>query len=79
MSVSIHQLLKTMVEQGASDLHITTGCPPQLRINGSMVQMKLPPMQPNDTKQLCYSILTDAQKRRFEEENELDFSSYNFV
>jgi len=74
MSVSIHQLLKTMVEQGASDLHITTGCPPQLRINGSMVQMKLPPMQPNDTKQLCYSILTDAQKRRFEEENELDFS-----
>jgi len=74
MSVSIHQLLKTMVEQGASDLHITTGCPPQLRIDGHMVQMKLPPMQPNDTKQLCYSILTDAQKRKFEEENELDFS-----
>jgi len=74
MSFSIHQLLKTMVEQGASDLHITTGCPPQLRVDGKMVQMKLPPLQPNDTKQLSYSILTDAQKRKFEEENELDFS-----
>jgi twitching motility protein PilT len=74
MSFSIHQLLKTMVEQGASDLHITTGCPPQLRVDGKMVAMKLPPLQPNDTKQLSYSILTDAQKRKFEEENELDFS-----
>jgi len=71
---SIHQLLKTMVEQGASDLHITTGTPPQLRIDGQMVPLKLPPMQPNDTKQLCYSILTDAQKRKFEEDNELDLS-----
>ena len=74
MSTSIHQLLKTMVEQGASDLHITTGSPPQLRIDGHMVQMKMSPLNPPDSKQLCYSILTDAQKRRFEEENELDFS-----
>ena len=74
MAASIHQLLKTMVEQGASDLHITTGSPPMLRIDGNMVQMKMAPMNPPDTKQLCYSILTDAQKRRFEEENELDFS-----
>ena len=74
MAVSIHQLLKTMTEQGASDLHITTGCPPQLRIDGNMVQMKLPPLSPQESKQLCYSILTDAQKRRFEEDNELDFS-----
>ena len=74
MAVSIHQLLKTMTEQGASDLHVTTGCPPQLRIDGKMVQMKMPPLSPSDSKQLCYSILTDSQKRRFEEENELDFS-----
>jgi len=71
---SVHQLLKTMVEQGASDLHITTGTPPQLRIDGQMVPLQLPPMNPTETKQLCYSILTDAQKRKFEEENELDLS-----
>lgn len=71
---TIHQLLKTMVEQGSSDLHITTGSPPQIRINGHMTPLKLPPLTGNDTKNLCYSILTDDQKRRFEEENELDFS-----
>jgi twitching motility protein PilT len=70
----IHQLLKTMVELGASDLHITTGTSPQVRIDGQMMPLKLPPLQPTDTKQLCYSILTDAQKRKFEEENELDLS-----
>jgi twitching motility protein PilT len=70
----MHQLLKVMVEQGASDLHITTGTPPQVRVDGQMVPLKLSPMLPADTKQLCYSILTDAQKRKFEEENELDFS-----
>lgn len=71
---SIHQLLKTMVEAGGSDLHITTGTPPQLRVDGHMVPLKLPPLLPADTKQLCYSILTDSQKRKFEEENELDLS-----
>ncbi|HKK00969.1 MAG TPA: ATPase, T2SS/T4P/T4SS family, partial [Desulfuromonadales bacterium] len=71
---TIHQLLKAMVDQGASDLHLSTGTPPQMRIDGVMAPLKLPPMLPNDTKQLCYSILTDVQKRKFEEENELDFS-----
>ena len=70
----IHQLLKTMVEQGASDLHITTGSAPQVRIDGKMIPLSMPPFMPTDTKQLCYSILTDAQKRKFEEENELDLS-----
>ncbi|MGE4345116.1 MAG: type IV pilus twitching motility protein PilT [Geoalkalibacter sp.] len=74
MSVNIHQLLKTMVEQDASDLHISTATPPQLRIDGRMLPMKLPPMTPAETKQMCYNILTDAQKRKFEEESELDFS-----
>src|SRR5687768_3754070 len=63
-----------MVEKGASDLHITTGSPPQLRIDGHLVPLKTPPMTPVETKQLCYSILTDAQKHQFEEENELDLS-----
>jgi twitching motility protein PilT len=72
--VNLHQLLKAMTEKGASDLHITTGTPPQLRIDGALVALKVPPLTPVDTKQLCYSILTDAQKHRFEEESELDLS-----
>src|SRR3989449_5428230 len=63
-----------MVEKGASDLHITTGSPPQLRIDGSLVPLKTAPLPPVETKQLCYSILADAQKHKFEEENELDLS-----
>ena len=72
--VNLHQLLKTMIEKGASDLHITAGSPPQLRIDGSLVPLKLPPLLPGDTKQLCYSVLTDQQRSRFEQENELDLS-----
>ncbi|HYV44913.1 MAG TPA: type IV pilus twitching motility protein PilT [Myxococcaceae bacterium] len=71
---NLHQLLKAMVEKGASDLHITTGSPPQLRIDGDLVPLKTPPLTPVETKQLCYSILTDAQKHKFEEDNELDLS-----
>jgi twitching motility protein PilT len=71
---NLHQLLKAMVEKGASDLHITTGSPPQLRIDGELVPLKTAPLTPVETKQICYSILTDAQKHKFEEENELDLS-----
>jgi twitching motility protein PilT len=71
---NLHQLLKAMAEKGASDLHITTGSPPQLRIDGDLVPLKTAPLTPMETKQLCYSVLTDAQKSKFEEENELDLS-----
>jgi len=71
---NLHQLLKAMVEKGASDLHITTGSAPQLRIDGKLVPLKTAALTPVETKQLCYSILTDAQKHKFEEENELDLS-----
>ena len=71
---TLPELLKTLVEMGGSDLHITTGSPPQLRIDGHLVPLKTPPLTPVETKQLCYSILTDAQKHQFEEENELDLS-----
>ncbi len=71
---NMHQLLKAMIEKGASDLHVTTGTPPQLRIDGKLHPLKMPPMSPQETKQLCYSVLTDAQKHRFEENNELDLS-----
>src|SRR5436190_9497466 len=71
---TLHQLLKAMLDKKASDLHITTGSPPQLRIDGDLVPLRTDPLTPVDTKQLCYSILTDAQKLRFEEDQELDLS-----
>ncbi|MFH0899157.1 MAG: type IV pilus twitching motility protein PilT [Pseudomonadota bacterium] len=74
MAPSLHQLLKVMIDKGASDLHITTGSPPQLRIDGQLAALRTEPLSPVDTKQLCYSILTDAQKMRFEEDQELDLS-----
>ncbi|UFS69706.1 type IV pilus twitching motility protein PilT [Geomonas sp. RF6] len=72
--INFHQLLKDLVERGGSDLHITTNTPPQIRIDGKLTPMDIPPLNAIETKQLCYSILTDAQKHKFEEENELDLS-----
>ncbi len=74
MDVTLTQLLKTMVEQKGTDLHITTNSPPQIRINGKLIPLKLPPFTPTDTKKMIYSILNDSQKQRFEEQLELDFS-----
>ena len=71
---SIYDLLKTMIERGASDLHITTGSPPRLRIDGKLAPLDLPALSPAETKGICYSILTDSQKHKFEENNELDLS-----
>lgn len=71
---SIYDLLKIMIEKGASDLHITTATPPRLRVDGKLVPLDHPQLSPVDTKALCYSILTDAQKHKFEEHNELDLS-----
>ena len=71
---TLYDLLKQMIDSGASDLHITTGSPPRLRIDGKLVVMDHPPLGPSDTKAICYSVLTDAQKHRFEENLELDFS-----
>jgi twitching motility protein PilT len=72
--VTLHQLLRAVVDKGASDLHITTGTPPQLRIDGSLLPLKTPALTPIDTKQLCYSVLTEEQKVQFERDNELDLS-----
>lgn len=71
---NLHQLLKIMVEKGSSDLHISVGAPPQLRIDGSLVPLKTNKLTPAETRQLCYSVLTDAQKQGFETNNELDLS-----
>ena len=71
---SIYDLLKIMIEKGASDLHITTGSPPRLRVDGKLVPIDHPQLTPMETKSLCYSILTDAQKHKFEDHSELDLS-----
>jgi twitching motility protein PilT len=71
---TLPELLKTMVEMQGSDLHIATNTPPQIRIHGHLHRLQLPDLQPAETKQLVYSVLTDAQKKRFEETMELDFS-----
>jgi twitching motility protein PilT len=71
---TLPELLKTLVDNNGSDLHLTTNTPPQIRIHGKLQPLDLPPLGPADTKALAYSVLTDAQKKRFEESLELDFS-----
>ena len=71
---TLPELLKTLVERDGSDLHIATNTPPQIRVHGRLERLQLPELQPAETKQLVYSVLTDAQKKRFEETLELDFS-----
>jgi twitching motility protein PilT len=68
------QLLKTMLENEASDMHITSGSPPCFRVNGRILRAKVGSLPPSDTKELCYSVLTDVQKAQFEDKKELDFS-----
>jgi twitching motility protein PilT len=72
--ISLRQLLKSVLEQKATDLHIVAGSPPVLRINGQMTRIKYDALDAEDTKKICYSILTDEQKAKFEETKELDFS-----
>lgn len=74
MAASLSDLLKKMVEMGGSDLHITTNTPPQIRLHGHLQPLDMPPLAPSETKALAYSVMTDAQKHRFEEDLELDFS-----
>ena len=72
---NLPELLKTLVETSGSDLHIATNSPPQMRVHGHLQRIAgLGDMTPAETKQLVYSVLTDSQKKRFEETKELDFS-----
>ena len=73
--LTLPDLLRKMTDLGGSDLHITTNSPPQVRVHGHLSPLEgFPPFSPADTKRLAYSVLTDAQKHRFEENLELDFS-----
>src|SRR5271170_6778763 len=72
--VTLSALLKTMVDQEASDLHVTVGVPPEFRIGGKMVKVKMDALGPGEAKDMCYSVLTDSQKTEFEKGLDIDFS-----
>jgi len=74
MAIPIQELLKICVDEDSSDLHITTYIPPRIRVHGILRSIEHPPLTPAETKQLVYSILSDKQKKAFEEKLELDFS-----
>ena len=71
---TLPELLKTLVDLDGSDLHLSIATPPQVRVHGELRRLEFPDLTPTDTKALAYSVLTDAQKKRFEETLELDFS-----
>lgn len=72
--LNLQELLRIMIDQQGSDLHISAGSPPRIRVHGKLGPTGSAPLTSTDTKTLCYAILTDSQKHKFEEENELDFS-----
>jgi len=71
---TLPDLLKQTVELSGSDLHLSIGSPPQVRVHGELQRLEYPDLTASDTKALAYAVLTDAQKKRFEEMLELDFS-----
>jgi twitching motility protein PilT len=73
-NLQIQQLFKVMVDNGASDLHLTVGTPPSMRISGEIVRVKVGSLTPDDSKRLIYQILTEKQKAELEKNLELDFS-----
>jgi twitching motility protein PilT len=73
--VNLRQLLEEVIERDASDLHITAGERPKMRVDGDIVSSRSEyALNPKDTLQLAYSVLTENQKKKFEMEDELDFS-----
>ena len=71
---TVQDFLRLVAERGGTDLHISAESPPVMRLNGELRPLPFPPLSANDTKTLCYSVLTESQKHRFEEQQELDFS-----
>lgn len=74
MPISMVELLKACVDGDASDLHITTYVPPRIRVHGRLKDLDYPPLTPAQTEALIYSIMSDKQKKIFEDKLEVDFS-----
>jgi twitching motility protein PilT len=74
LRLDVNDLLEEVIKKGASDLHITVGVPPMLRINGALARMDFPKLTSNDTREMVYSILTARQREHLETNLELDLS-----
>ena len=74
LNYTLEQLLKNIHQHGASDLHLNVNVEPMLRIDGKLQPLNIPKLADEDITELCYSILTEKQKAKFEENLELDFS-----
>lgn len=74
MNFTLPQLLKALIDQKGSDLHITPETPPRLRIDGDLLPIDVPALTPQESMQLCYSVLTDEQRKEFEESHEIDLA-----
>jgi twitching motility protein PilT len=72
--VSLRELLEILLEQHGSDLHLSVGSPPQIRVDGKLSNLDMDPLTPEQTKKLAYSMMSERQKQRFEENSELDLS-----
>jgi len=72
--VNLRDLLEMMMKKKASDLHITVGTPPQIRVDGKLQKLPMEVLTPEETKKLAYSIMNEKQRQRFEEKSELDLS-----
>ena len=73
-AINLPDLLKATLELGGSDLHLSMGSPPQVRVDGHLKRLDLPDLTPDGIKALTYSVLTDVQKKKFEETWELDLA-----
>jgi len=74
LKLDVNEMLEEVIKRGASDLHITVGVPPVLRINGVLQRMDLPKLNSNDTREMIYSILTARQRETLESNLEFDLS-----
>ena len=72
--MEISELLEKLVKEGGSDLHISSNLPPAIRVDGKLKRMDYPPLSPDEVEQLLFPMLSNEQRRRLEQEWELDFS-----
>lgn len=71
MEYTLPHLFKTLIDQGGSDLHIATNSPPRIRIDGQLIPLNISPLTPEESLSLCYSVLTEEQRKTFEQKKRL--------
>ena len=74
MAQTVQEILAAAKKAGASDVHITVGIPPKMRVNGKLITMEGERLLPPDTMEIANSVMNDTQKQRFEDKGEVDMS-----